>query len=272
MALRRRGERRAQLRRWSGAKRDGVRWLEADLGGARAAFTTRLGGVSAAPSTASTSASSPTTSPAACVENRHRLAGALGLDPDRVPIARQVHGAELAVHPGRSAAVPYRASRGSAIRPRSTATSSPRPACRRSSSSPTACRSRSRGPGGVAMLHCGWRGLAAGIVARGAEAVGATDAAIGPGIGPCCYEVGDEVLAAFADARRRAIADGPACSTWPRWRGGCCARPGSSGSRAPASAPAASRELFFSHRRDAGRTGRQAGLAWLERGGLRCRA
>ena len=49
------------------------------------------------------------------------------------------------------------------------------------------------------MLHCGWRGLAAGIVATGAEAVGATDAAIGPGIGPCCYEVGDEVLAAFAE-------------------------------------------------------------------------
>ena len=63
------------------------------------------------------------------------------------------------------------------------------------------------GPGGVAMLHCGWRGLAAGIVARGAEAVGATDAAIGPGIGPCCYEVGDEVLDAFAAPRRRAIAD-----------------------------------------------------------------
>ena len=54
------------------------------------------------------------------------------------------------------------------------------------------------GPDGVAMLHCGWRGLAAGIVARGADAVGATHAAIGPGIGPCCYEVGDEVLGAFA--------------------------------------------------------------------------
>src|SRR4029077_2690046 len=54
------------------------------------------------------------------------------------------------------------------------------------------------GSGGVAMLHCGWRGLAAGIVATGAAAVGATDAAIGPGIGPCCYEVGPEVLAAFS--------------------------------------------------------------------------
>ena len=49
------------------------------------------------------------------------------------------------------------------------------------------------------MLHCGWRGLAAGIIARGVEAIAATDAAIGPGIGPCCYEVGEDVLGAFAD-------------------------------------------------------------------------
>ena len=44
------------------------------------------------------------------------------------------------------------------------------------------------------MLHCGWRGLAAGIVERGVGVVGAIAAAIGPGIGRCCYEVGDEVL------------------------------------------------------------------------------
>ena len=61
------------------------------------------------------------------------------------------------------------------------------------------------------MLHCGWRGLAAGIIARGVEAVGATDAAIGPGIGPCCYEVGEEVLAPSPPlGRRRSRAD---CST-----------------------------------------------------------
>ena len=46
------------------------------------------------------------------------------------------------------------------------------------------------GPGGVAMVHGGWRGLAGGIVATAAERVEAEAAAIGPGIGPCCYEVG----------------------------------------------------------------------------------
>ena len=44
------------------------------------------------------------------------------------------------------------------------------------------------------MIHCGWRGMAAGIVQHGVEEVEATAAAVGPSIGPCCYEVGDEVL------------------------------------------------------------------------------
>jgi YfiH family protein len=54
----------------------------------------------------------------------------------------------------------------------------------------------------VAVVHAGWRGAAAGIVpaalaalsTRGAPAV---RAAIGPTIGPCCYEVGAEVAARF---------------------------------------------------------------------------
>ena len=111
------------------------------------------------------------------------------------------------------------------------------------------------------MLHCGWRGLAAGIVARGADARSARrPPAIGPGIGRCCYEVGDEVLAAFEP-----LGDGIAAGRMldlpevaRRLLGGAGVERGRG--RA-ACAPAASRELFFSHRRDAGRTGRQAGLA-----------
>ena len=48
-------------RRWSGASETGCGGCEADLGGARAAFATRVGGVSEAPFDGSTSASSPTT-------------------------------------------------------------------------------------------------------------------------------------------------------------------------------------------------------------------
>jgi polyphenol oxidase len=51
----------------------------------------------------------------------------------------------------------------------------------------------------VAVVHAGWRGLLAGIVGRGVKALGGTGrAAIGPAIGPCCYEVGPDVGEPFA--------------------------------------------------------------------------
>jgi polyphenol oxidase len=126
------------------------------------------------------------------------------------------------------------------------------------------------GGGAVAMLHAGWRGLHRGVIAAGVRAVrelsganGALElaAAIGPGAGPCCYEVGHEVHDAFAEysdvrrgdnldlkeiARQQLVAAGVSavqdielCTL--------CAPP----------------ELLYSHRRDRGVTGRQAGVAWL---------
>ena len=117
-------------------------------------------------------------------------------------------------------------------------------------------------PEGVAMLHAGWRGLAGGLLDEGVRALralGATRmaAAIGPGAGACCYEVGPEVHAAFgiddppdrrldlkAIARERLEAAGVDevhdC--------GLCTM--------------CDPERFFSHRRDGGVTGRQAGVAW----------
>ena len=111
------------------------------------------------------------------------------------------------------------------------------------------------------MLHCGWRGLAEGLVARGAAEVGATAAAIGPGIGSCCYEVGSEVLERFAGLGD-GVADGRmldleevAARLLDRAGVGRVDRAGLCTS--------CERELFYSHRRDAGVTGRQAGMAWL---------
>jgi polyphenol oxidase len=54
---------------------------------------------------------------------------------------------------------------------------------------------------GAAVLHAGWRGLLAGILAAGVAALGGKPrACIGPAIGPCCYEVGTEVSEPFAEA------------------------------------------------------------------------
>jgi len=62
----------------------------------------------------------------------------------------------------------------------------------------------------VAAVHAGWRGTAARIVQAAVVAMGARfgsrpadlHAAIGPGIGACCYEVGAEVMAQFGGQGR----------------------------------------------------------------------
>ncbi len=57
----------------------------------------------------------------------------------------------------------------------------------------------------IAVVHAGWRGALSGIVGAAARALSGGDAAaavsayIGPHIGVCCYEVGDEVLSQFRD-------------------------------------------------------------------------
>ena len=58
------------------------------------------------------------------------------------------------------------------------------------------------GKGVVAVVHAGWRGAAAGVVPAALAALAAAHspadrAAIGPAIGPCCYEVGPEVVDRF---------------------------------------------------------------------------
>lgn len=65
----------------------------------------------------------------------------------------------------------------------------------------------------VAVVHAGWRGTVAGIARRAVEALGASfgsepadlHAAIGPGIGKCCYEVGPDVAVQFGESGRARI-------------------------------------------------------------------
>jgi len=56
----------------------------------------------------------------------------------------------------------------------------------------------------VALVHAGWRGAAAGVLPAAIAALRGRGlapqrAAIGPAIGPCCYEVGDDVASRFPD-------------------------------------------------------------------------
>jgi polyphenol oxidase len=114
----------------------------------------------------------------------------------------------------------------------------------------------------VAMLHCGWRGLAAGIVERGVGEVAATAAAVGPGIGPCHYEVGEEVLEAFAPLGD-GIAEGRMLSLREVARR-LLTQAGVEQVEVSELCTSCEPELFYSHRRDDGDTGRQAGLVWMD--------
>jgi hypothetical protein len=240
----------------------GARWLEAELPGARVAFSTRLGGMSGAPFDSLNLGILTEDEPGAAVENRRRLATALGLAPERVAIGRQVHGAELATHTAAQSPSPF-AEPGVAI-PEVDGHVTAEPGLAALVFVADCLPVALSGPDGVAMLHCGWRGLAAGIVGRGAEAVGATHAAVGPGIGACCYEVGEEVLATFADLGD-GVADGRMLDLAEVARRLLRAA-GIERIESAGLCTSCERELFFSHRRDAGRTGRQAGLVWIEPG------
>ncbi len=242
--------------------RDGVRWLEAGLPRAKAAFSTRLGGVSEPPFEQCNLGLLTEDDAAAVAENRRRLAAALGLRPADVLMGMQVHGGEVVFHACAQDPSPY-AVPGTELTEADghiTATTGLAPLVLVADCLPVALA----GPGGVALLHCGWRGLAAGIVARGAQAVSATDAAIGPGIGRCCYEVGPEVLAHF-EALGDGISDGRMLDLGEVARRQLLAA-GVGQIESAGLCTGCNPKLFYSHRRDGVRSGRQAGLVWAQAG------
>ena len=240
--------------------RSGPDPIEFDLSGARVAFSTRNGGVSDGPYRSLNLGILTDDDPARVIDNRRRLAGSVGLAPESVAMVWQVHAADLAewTEPPRAGgyAVP-----GAPLRQvdgHLTDLPGVGLLILGADCLPVALAGQDR----VGMLHCGWRGLAAGIVERAvARFADPPAAAIGPGIGRCCYEVGPEVRAAFDDL------DGVASGRMLDLPGVARARLEASGvSRIEHVDLCTScrSDLFFSHRRDRGVTGRQGGLVWRE--------
>jgi YfiH family protein len=231
-----------------------------DLPGGRVLFTTRRGGVSNGPYASLNLGWLTDDDPGNVDRNRARLEELAGIPPQRLAQGRQVHGAHVRRRP-----LPPDPGEWPPEPADGQATDLPdvAPIVLVADCVPVALVASEA----VAMLHCGWRGLADGIVAEGVAALadlgaqGRISAAIGPGAGRCCYEVGEEVHARFAShgpevrqgrrldlklvASRALHAEGV---TEVHDTGLCtmCEDP----------------ELFFSHRRDGGVTGRQAGLVW----------
>jgi len=228
-----------------------------DLAGARALFTTRRGGFSSG-GYASLNLGRWTDDRRDAVErNRAALAEELGV---RLVYGRQVHGADVR----RVSAVAGDGDAPPEADGQATALEGIAPMVLTADCLPVAVA----GEGAVAMLHAGWRGIAGGVLAEGVSALrelgahGPLAAAIGPGAGPCCYEVGDEVQEVFEHrgllARRGANLDLKALARAELTCAGVevvhdielCTI-------------CSDAALFYSHRRDGPRTGRQGGVAWL---------
>jgi YfiH family protein len=224
----------------------------AELPGGRAVFSTRIGGVSQPPYQSLNLGILTDDDQDRVAENRRLLATRVGLDPERLAWGLQVHGTGIREWDG-----PF-----DGVRPEADGHTTTVPGLGLLVIVADCLPVALVAPGRAAMLHCGWRGLAGGLIERAVERFHEPPAAaIGPGIGRCCYEVGDEVLAAFEDlggvasgrmldlrmvARRKLEAAGVTRIEDVDMCTSCRS------------------DLFFSHRRDNGVTGRQGGIAWLD--------
>jgi YfiH family protein len=113
----------------------------------------------------------------------------------------------------------------------------------------------------VSVLHAGRIGLLDGVVEAGVEALGGTlEAAIGPAIGPCCYEVGEEVAAPYRARFGAGIMRGQKLDLWQAAEG-VLRNAGVDRIERFDLCTACNPELFFSHRRDGKPRGVQGVLA-----------
>jgi YfiH family protein len=168
------------------------RW---DVPGYAVAFSTRVGGVSEGRFASLNLGRRSGDDVENVDENRRRLCDVLGADPEKLTINYQTHSAVV-----RCARAGERGEPGDGLWTDEpgvpllalTADCLPIALARRDRSS-------------LAVLHAGWRGLLAGIVEAGVAALGGgrIDAAVGPAIGPCCYEVGPDVAERFEPELRR---------------------------------------------------------------------
>jgi polyphenol oxidase len=243
--------------RWDDGPVPVLRW-EAAPAGVSVAFTSRLGGASRGPFASLNLGALTADEPHSVAENRRRAVAAAGGDPARATMAWQEHGRVVREVDGEHAGgrflepgvEPFPRSDGLATSLRD------RPLMLLTADCIPIAIARSDGSR-LAVLHAGWRGLEAGIVEAGAESVGGElVGAVGPGAGPCCYEVGDDVAARLrerfgADVVREGRAD-----LW------LCARRALEAAGAAQVAVAGECTIcnpgrYFSHRRDRGVTGRQ---------------
>lgn len=250
----------------------GLVWYEASGAGWKAAFSTRLGGVSAAPYDSLNLGLGTGDDAEAVRRNRLAFAAAAGVSGRDLVVPGQVHGITVA-------------EAGSGERGRG--------ALDRAGVIAETDGLLTREPGlplfvsvadcvpvllvagdparALALVHAGWRGMAGGIVAAAARALGAYGAAraavIGPSIGPCCFavspDVGERFEAAFPGTWRDGHVD-----LWEAARQELTAAGLAPAGILSSGLCTCHDHEFFSHRRERGVTGRQAAIAWMTGGSV----
>lgn len=232
--------------------------------GVRAAFTTRNGGVSAAPWNSFNLGTHVGDAPAAVAANRARLRDQLGL-PVEPAWLEQVHGTAVADLDGPARATPVRADAAIA--------SAPGRVCTIMVADCLPVLFASRDGTRIAAAHAGWRGLAAGVLEHTVAALGVPGeeltAWLGPAISRAHFEVGEDVRAAFTrdDVGAETFFAPNAAGKWLADLPGLARRRlsalGVQDTHGGEWCTFADRARFFSHRRD-GKGGRMAALIWRE--------
>ncbi len=218
-------------------------------------FTTRNGGVSEGPFASLNLGVLTDDDPERARENRRRACETIGADPAALALNRQVHADTV-----NRAVAGSRGVEGDALW-----TDEPGvPVAVLTADCLPIALARGNGDGpALAVVHAGWRGLLGGVIQNAVAALGGRPAAIvGPAIGPCCYEVGDEVAEPYRARFGREIVRGRHLDLWQAaelaLRDAGCDRVERLDLCTSCHA-----DRFFSHRRDGGRTGRQGVIALI---------
>jgi hypothetical protein len=219
------------------------------------AFSTRRGGVSEGSYESLNLGRLTGDDPDRVAENRSILCAELGADESQLTYNRQVHGGKVhRAQPdqsGREGDALWTDVRG-------------RPLLGFAADCLPIVLARTAGARpALAVVHAGWRGLLEGVIANAAAALETAFAAvIGPGIGPCCYEVGADVAVPFAEAFGWDVVREGKLDLWTSAQRALNVA-GAVGVERTDLCTSCRPELFFSHRRDHGTTGRQGVIAFV---------
>ena len=226
-----------------------IRWENAP-GPYEVVFSTREGGVSEGPFASLNLGRATADEPERVDENRRRLCAEVGADPGAIAMNYQHHSTDvLKARPG---------ARGDRADGLWTDEDGLPVLALAADCLPIALARANGAKPALAVLHAGWRGLLGGIVASGVRALGGGSVAamVGPGIGPCCYEVKEEVAAPFREAFGTDVLRGRNLDLWSAAERALQAAGCAQVDRVDL-CTACTPERFFSHRRDNGVTGRQ---------------